>query len=168
MIEADLNTIIKNSIKEKGWCHKISDQGGQAYTENPFDLFGVYEGKPIYIESKLIKGGIYSLNLDRIEEHQYKNLNEIKEVLTVENYCLYAVGFYKPREMKIVMFFDSDYVWKEKQNGKKSFLKKELEEFYNQGKYYSIKSILEEDGKRHERIIDFDNLKEKIIYGKEN
>jgi penicillin-binding protein-related factor A (putative recombinase) len=167
MKESDLNTIIKNSVQEEGWCFKISDQGGQAYIPNPFDLFGIFQGEPIYIESKIIKNGLYAFNLDKIEEHQYANLLQIEESIKVSHNCLIAVGFYKQREMKIIMFFDFMYIWNEKQKGRKSFLKKELEELYSDNMYVTIGKKMIGDNK-YDRILDIKNLKDKIIYGKKD
>jgi hypothetical protein len=165
MKESELNLIIKNTFNENEFCFKIPDGREGIAIQNPFDLFGVIQGRPSYIESKLIKGGIYSFNFDKIEDHQFANLLKIENCIKVPHHCLIAVGFYKPRELKIVMFFDFMYIWNEKQNGRKSFLKKELEVYYNNNMFLPIKSTLT-NGKKSDRIIGIENLEGKIIYGK--
>ena len=75
MNEVNLNSIINRSIgrMDGAFNHKISDPSGGMGSQNPFDGFGIINGKPLYYEAKIIKGGIYSFNFNKIEVHQYKN-----------------------------------------------------------------------------------------------
>lgn len=164
--EAKLNTIIKNSINIHEWAFKIPDHAkGKSFVTNPFDGFGILNNKPLYYETKLIKKGIYAFSFDRIEEHQWKNLKQISDLLKDNCYCFIFVGFYEIRKLKIVMVFDFNFLWQEKQLGRKSFTKKELMQFYNDNKYLPIQKVLLTNDKKQDIIEGLESI-DTVIIGK--
>jgi penicillin-binding protein-related factor A (putative recombinase) len=166
MKEIQLNTIISRSIKKIGWYHKISDPLGGTGIQNPFDGFGVINGYPLYIEAKLIKNGIYAFNFNKIEEHQITNLNEINKMLSISK-CLIAVGFYKPRQLCEICFFDIDYINQLMADEVKSIKKKQLEQYRDKGFFMKINYV--EEGNKRRQYIDLSklsNLEDFIIDGR--
>ncbi len=140
MNEATLNTIIGRSVRRLGYTyHKMSDESSD---QKPFDGFGVLNNKPLYVESKLIKKGMYSFNFNKIEGHQYENLKNITDSLDLEIpdkfYTLYAIGFFKPRDFFRILFFNHKTIEYLKLKGKESILKKELEDYINRGLFLEI------------------------------
>lgn len=160
MKESQLNTILSRSLNklDNGWFHKIADPLHGTGIQNPFDGFGVLNEKPIYIESKLIKNGIYAVNFNRIEEHQIANLNEINQMLQDKSsLCLIAVGFYQPRKLNEIVFFSIDYILYLKKKGIKSIKKKELLKLREKGHFLKINYVKGIDGKRRQ-YIDLEKL----------
>lgn len=137
--EASLNTILANSFSELTECraHKIADPKGGLGIQNPFDHFGVFNGKPLYSESKILKK-IEAFNFNKIEEHQYENLNFYQNALRGNCYTLVFLGIYIPRKMKVIIPFDFGFIYHTRLSGKKSFLKKELEFFLEKGLFLPI------------------------------
>ncbi len=72
--EQELNTIVGRSLD---WSFKIPDD---SRGKKPFDVFGIYHGKPIYIESKNLKRP-EAFPWDRFEPHQISNLLRIQELM---------------------------------------------------------------------------------------
>ena len=126
--EAECCTIIKNSFITLGqvmW--KIPDPSGQ-YTQTiqrPFDLFGTWRGKPIYMEVKYINK-LKSFDLQRIEEHQITSLLALKNVLP-ESICCIALGVKVGRGDNRIYFFTDIYDIERRRTNKQNYKKKELE-----------------------------------------
>jgi len=155
MKESNLNTIINTSLKKYGFAHKISDGIGGVSIQNPFDGISVIGKDNIYYESKLLKP-LKAFNFNLIEDHQYYNLNLIKEQNPV-NICLYTIGAYEPRKYFYLFLFDSELIKNLRNSGKKSILKKEFMLLINRGNYYKIERI---DNKY---CIYFNNIRDSII-----
>lgn len=168
--EASLNTIIANSFSQLplNRAIKISDPRGGIGIQNPFDHFGVYNGKPLYSESKILKK-LESFAFSKIEDHQYENLSFFSKALSDKCYTLIFLGIYVPHKMKILMTFDFDFLYEQKLTGKKSFFKKELDAWIEKGMFLDInyKNIEGENGKmtRKEIISSLEELDSKIIRG---
>lgn len=139
MKENQLNTIINNSIKTKGFSHKIADPRGGSGIQNPFDGFSVMGEQNIYFESKLLKP-LKSFNFNSIEEHQEKNLNLIKQH-NKENICLYFVGAFEPRKYLYIFVLDSELISFLKKEGKNSILKKEFTSIIEYNKMIIVEKI---------------------------
>lgn len=149
MNEADLNTIVKNSVNETigGWAYKIPDpQGQQAISavQRPYDGFGFLNYSPLYWEGKFQKG-YKAFNFKRIEDHQIDNLT-IAQVLSKKNkipvYSCVALGVWQSREYFDVFFFDIESLNQLIGSGKKSILKKELEHLKVKGMCVPVKKKL--------------------------
>lgn len=145
MNEARINTMIGNSLD---WSHKISDGG--THGKLPFDIFGVYKGRPIYIETKYLPTP-KSFNFHRLEDHQIKSLFDIQKLDedegTLISLFLVAVNFGRG-DIRVFYFTDMHEINQRKQE-KKNILKKEFESRTN---YVTIKKGL----------IDFDRILEEI------
>ena len=163
MLEKNLNSIIKSSINLYGRATKIPDGQKGLSQQNPFDIFGAIHGYPLYIESKLIKKNLNSFSFNIVEDHQYENLSWYYNNLKCKKYCLIAVGYYVPRVIKGVFFFDIKFITDEKEKGVKSFKKNIITNWYDKKLCIPISSTII-DNKRKE-IMDLSNLEEKIIYG---
>lgn len=167
MTEANLNTILKNSIKYYGgWCHKIADGVGGISTQNPFDSLGIFNNKPLYVEAKLIKG-FYSFNFNRIESHQTNNLmfieNSLSKTIPNKFYSLVVVGFYEPRKFFYLLFFSIRTLDKLRKEGINSIKKKELEIFIKQGKYLSVVWMFDKNQRKRQCVEGMDRLDEVLI-----
>lgn len=128
MNESYYCTIIKNSlINGNNLCYKIPDPSGlySSTIQRPFDLFGSYNNKPLYIEVKFMKG-LKSFNLKNIKDHQIENLLLYKN--KIENSeCWIILGCYvKPRDNRIYIFKDIEDI-KSRRDNCRNILKKELE-----------------------------------------
>jgi hypothetical protein len=122
----------------------------------PFDAFGSFNGIPMYLESKLIKSNLNAWNFkNTVEEHQFENLHFYANQNT-ETLCLFSIGYYIPNKLKIIFFFDSEFVYNQLQNGLTSFKKNSILHWYNNEKFFVIKK---------DYIQDLHLLREKIIYG---
>jgi len=138
MNEQQLNTIINNSFKKIGFSHKIADPVGGMGVENPFDGFSILPGKPVYWESKLLKG-YKAFNFQLIKQHQYDNLIVIKNLLP-DSYCLIFVGVFVPYKYFDLYAFDIEFIkYLREEKHKKSILKKELYEYKRINRYAEIK-----------------------------
>lgn len=141
MKETDLNRIINKTLKEEGFSHKIADPLGGTGIQNPYDIYSIQKWGLLNIESKLIKKGLYAFNFKKIEDHQLSNLLFIEKLTKDWNpkpINLIAVGFFILRELFIVMFFDIKFIKQRMDKGNKSIKKKELEKFFEKGKYLTI------------------------------
>lgn len=166
MLERNLNAIIKRSfdLQENSCCCKIPDgQKGQSI-QLPFDLFGMYHGIPLYCESKLIKSNLNAFALNKIELHQYDSLHFYSTKSICKNLCIYSIGYYVPRSLKIVFFFDSEFIYNEFQSGIKSFKKQQMTNWHEKELFLPINYTTIDD-KRVEVISNLERLEEKIIYG---
>ena len=162
MKESELNTIITRSIKiNSNFGHKLSDQ---SYDQKPFDGFGIINNKPAYFESKLIKNDFKSFNFNIIEDHQYVNLTNIDSQLKdLPHYSLITLGIWIPRKLFYTFFFDINFIKLTKENGKNSFLKKELLEWVEKEKYLPV--VNTEINNKKYKTIDLQKLDGVIING---
>ncbi len=139
MNEAQINTMIGKSME---WRHKISDAG---FGQKPFDLFGVYKGKAIYIETKYLPKP-KSFNFSRLEVHQIKALLDIEKLNKNNSFIpLFLVAVDFGRSDKRVFYYKDMQEIHERKLAKKNILKKEFESSTN---YVTIKKGL----------IDFDKI----------
>lgn len=126
--EAELNRIITKSINEEGFAFKIPDTVSyhtQKHPDLPFDIFGICNGKPVYVESKFLKEP-KAFNFSSLKEHQIQNLLKCKR-LCPDSICLLLIGVVFGRGVIRVFYFtDMDYIYYRKVNGlsitKKEFL----------------------------------------------
>jgi len=165
MKESNLNTIIQKTLNRKNWGFKIPDPMHGTGIQNPFDLVGAYHGKPLYIESKLIKTEHLAFNFNKIEDHQIRNLRYLAESLK-ESICLVAVGYYVPRKLFNVFFFDIKTILNLKSQGVNSLKKKSITQLYQDGLYLPIEYEKIEVGgsvKRVQYLQNFEQLEEKVI-----
>ena len=130
MKEAELNTIIKNSLLTE-FSYKIPDAGFSKSIKRPFDGFGIYKGLPLYWEAKMNKSfGV--LDLQKIEDHQIANLLRIQRTLKVPNYCWLIWGVKVNNKTRIYIFDDMELI-NERRNNEKNILLKELKTITNYG-----------------------------------
>lgn len=158
MKESNLNTIISNSFNNyiNSKCTKIPDPIQGRGIQLPCDYFGSYNGIPLYGESKLIKSNLNAWNFkNTVEEHQFENLHFYANQ-KVETLSIYTIGYYVPRQLKIVFVFDSEFVYNELKKGITTFKKPTIMNWYKNNKFLYIKKDL---------LQDLHLLKEKIIYG---
>jgi penicillin-binding protein-related factor A (putative recombinase) len=151
MEETDLNRIIAKSLH---WGHKLPDpQGQEVYTasKRPFDGFGVTPNHFVYFESKFMKG-LESFNYkNRVEDHQWENLLDIKRINKLTT-CVITLGIWAPRDFK-VMAFEANYLWDRMQKGIPSLKAKELQSLLDKNLFVKV----EKD------MIDIELLLSKII-----
>ncbi len=139
MQEKDFNTLLKNSLNEYGYAYKISDQGGEFGTiAKPSDLIFFGKNSCGLIEGKLIKG-IYAFNFDRIEDIQWESLLKVSSIKK-EYLGLLALYIFIPRKLKIVLFFDINFIKRYKEQNNKSFKQKDLKKFIENNLFVSVGS----------------------------
>lgn len=160
MKEADLNRIITRTLRRDAWGFKIPDGREGIAVQNPFDVFGAIQGNPLYMESKLIKGGLYAFNFKKVESHQWKALLDLKAELP-EALCLIAVGFWEARKRFQVMFFDVSFL-DGLRNNYTSILRKDLQRYELYGMFLNIETV-KENGKRVQYVTDLLDIRTKII-----
>jgi len=123
--EQEVCSIFNKSLK---LCFKIPDPSGDfAHTiERPFDHFGAYNRKPLYVETKFLRG-MQSFNLQgKIQDHQMKWLLDFKEQVD-DAECWIVLGINVARGDQRL------YIWRvlkevsTRRINKDNFLKKELE-----------------------------------------
>lgn len=115
--EQEFNSCIGRSLD---WHFKIPDD---SRCQKPFDGFGVKDGKSVYWESKFLREP-KSFNWNRLEEHQLRNLKEIKS-LNPGSLCLVIIGVVFGRgDIRVFVFDDLEEIEYRKKNGL-SILKKE-------------------------------------------
>jgi hypothetical protein len=121
--EASLNTIIKMSLD---FGYKIPDPTNKfsATIPRPFDLFGIINSKPIYIEAKY-SPELKSFDLQRIEDHQIANLIKIKNLLP-NSYCWIVYGVHCDHGDNRIYIFDDILEIERRRLLKLNYLKKEL------------------------------------------
>lgn len=142
MQEKDFNRIVRSTIiKENGWAFKIADPpkammlANRLPEQNPFDGFGILSnGKPIYWESKYLKG-LKSFNLQMIKDHQIDNLLRIK-TLNKDLLCVIILCCnISPRDKRVFLFNDIENI-KYRRDNSLNYKIKEL----NTLSYLSIKT----------------------------
>ena len=138
--ESELNRMIVRSLNRNGFGHKIADTvsyNSHKHSDLPFDIFGIYNGKPVYIESKFLKEP-KAFNFSRLEEHQIKSLIKCKK-LCPDAACLLLIGVVFGRgDIRVFYFDDTEYLYDRKLH-RQSILKKEFESMTN---YVSVKKDL--------------------------
>jgi len=128
MKEKEVNNIIRKSLD---WGYKIPDDGSAMSMgiKRPFDVFGIIDGRPIYIESKAMNK-MESFNLGRIRDHQIKNLLEIKK-LNQGAICAIALSVNCGRaKHRLYLWTDVETI-NTRRNNKENFKKVELEKLNN-------------------------------------
>lgn len=161
MVEADLNRIIAKNLDETAFGYKIPDpQKANAMTasKRPFDLFGETHDATVYAESKLMKGGFQAFSFSHIRPHQRENLLRINQATAHRvnrPLTLIILGVWESRKFFGLFFFDILFVDRlMNEPGRKSILKKELEAFYENVQYLTIKK----------EVFDVQSIQEKVIY----
>ena len=125
MNEAKINTMIRKSLF---WGFKIPDG---SMGKLPFDIFGVYQGKAIYIETKYLPSP-KSFNFHRLEDHQIKALLDIEKLNTEGAFVslfLVAVNYGRAK-IRVYYYKDMAEIDERKRN-KKNILKKEFDSSSN-------------------------------------
>lgn len=121
-----MNHDLVNLFNTIGWAYKIPDPGQESACSSgkrPFDGFAYFEGwGDFYFESKLSKHKLEAFSLDRVEDHQYKNLLELKRLGANTGVIL---GFWIPRKEYCFFVFDPEFLNSLKRT-RKSILGKEL------------------------------------------
>ncbi len=134
MLEKDINSKI---VKSLDFAHKISDE---SKGKKPFDIFGVYKGKGIYIETKYLSKP-QSFNFNRLEDHQIASLLDIynsdKGQGNLIAVFLVAVNF-GHADVRVFYYLNMPQINKRKLS-KDNILKKEFEASTN---YVKIKKGL--------------------------
>ena len=137
--EAEVCTIIKNSFIAIGEeCWKIPDPTGDfaSTIKRPFDMFGSFEGNPLYLEVKYMNK-MQSFNLNRIEDHQIEALDSLQRKIPTAH-CGIALGIKVGRGDNRIIFFHNINEIKVRRKQKQNYLKKELESM----SYFEIHSNL--------------------------
>jgi len=171
MKEADLNTYTKNSFTEKGrtWMSKIPDPTTDYNTiKRPFDLFGCYEGIPVYFEGKFQKG-LKAFNFSHIRDHQIENLLELQNISKNYNKEMitgFTLGVYEPRKYFYLLTFEPDLINQLIISEKKSIIKVELLKLINSSKFVSIKKKKFDSSKMIESIISLEDWRNIIDISK--
>lgn len=132
MNEAQINNMIRKSLD---WGYKISDE---SRVQKPFDIFGLYAGKGIYIETKYLPKP-QSFNFKRLEDHQISSLLKIEQQGGDDliPLVLIAVNFGRA-DIRVYYYTDMEELSKRKY-AKDNILKKEFEASKN---YVVIKKQL--------------------------
>jgi len=128
MKEAEVNNIIRKSLD---WGYKIPDDGSSMSMgiKRPFDVFGIIDGRPIYIESKAMNK-MQSFNLGKIRDHQIKSLVDIKK-LNPDAICGIALSVNCGRaKHRLYLWTDVEEIARRRDN-KENFKKTELETLEN-------------------------------------
>lgn len=130
--EAELNRVIVRSLNEEGFAFKIPDTVSyvsKKHPDLPFDIFGICNNKPIYIESKFLNEP-KAFNFNRLEQHQIDNLCKCKD-LCPSSICLFLVGVVFGRGDIRVYYFDDPYYIRDRKACKLSISKKEFQSMNN-------------------------------------
>jgi hypothetical protein len=161
MKESILNHDLISLFKGTGaFSYKIEDPHKAqvlSSSKRPFDGFARFS-EPVndfWFESKLSKNKIGAFSLDRVDDHQYASLLQIKKSGGLTAVIL---GVWIPRRDYWFMCFDPSFLLNLVKQGKKSISKKELNFYYENG--YSISLRPKELAKfspeiLRDKIIDF-------------
>lgn len=135
--EAELNRVIVRSLNENGFGFKIPDTVSyvsKRHGDLPFDIFGICNQRPVYIESKFLKEP-KAFNFDRLEDHQLKSLIKCKRSCPYAR-CYLLIGVVFGRgDIRVFYFEDLDYIYLRK-TSKMSITKKE---FLSLSNYVQVK-----------------------------
>jgi hypothetical protein len=161
MKEASLNHDLVQLFKSTGaFSYKIEDPHKSqvlSASKRPFDGFARFP-EPIndfWFESKLIKYKLGAFSLDRVDDHQYASLLQIKRNGGLTSVIL---GVWIPRKDYCFLCFDPEFLLTLKKHGKKSINKKELNFYFEKGYNISLRSKLLINffpGMLRDKIIDF-------------
>ena len=135
--ERELNSVITRSINRNGFAHKIADSVSLKSSQSnklPFDIFGICNQRPVYIESKFLKEP-KAFNFDRLEDHQLESLIKCKRSCPYAR-CYLLIGVVFGRgDIRVFYFEDLDYIYLRK-TSKMSITKKE---FLSLSNYVQVK-----------------------------
>ena len=130
MKESDFNSIFVSSINTSGGkAYKIPDpQKGEVYTssQRPFDLFGSWNNKCFFVESKMEKSEHGSFNFKRLADHQKDALDKFNIASGDSADSLVVLAYWQSRSLFEVYVFDYTLIKKLLESGKKSIIKKEI------------------------------------------
>lgn len=106
MLERTLCTHVVKMIKASGGlAYKIPDDRLGISTQKPFDLFGVLpDGRPFYVEVKMVKAKRPTLPPSRINPHQRANLHMFSSLCPYA-LCGYIVGVQDKKGARVKIFF---------------------------------------------------------------
>jgi hypothetical protein len=162
MLEKDLNRDLIHLFVTQGkaWGYKIPDSPKQivlSSSKRPFDGIARFPlpVNDFYFESKLIKNSLKAFSLNRVEDHQWDNLLQIKRCGGLTAVIL---GVWIPRREYWFMCFDPEFLLNLVDLGKKSINKKELNFYCEKGYNISLKakSLIKFSSELlRDRIIDF-------------
>lgn len=134
MLEKELNHDLVVLFKSAGWAYKIPDPSQESAissSKRPFDGLAYFkELGGFYFESKLDKHKLQAFSLNRVQDHQYENLLQLRELGAVTAVIL---GFWIPRKDYYFFVFDPLFLSKLKET-RKSILGKELQ-WYKDNSY---------------------------------
>jgi hypothetical protein len=143
MKETSLNHDLVSLFKRTGcFAYKIPDpMQAQVLisSKRPFDGFARFS-EPVndfWFESKLMKNKIGAFSLDRVDEHQYASLLQIKRSGGLTAIIL---GVWIPRQDYWFMCFDPEFLLNLAKEGKKSINKKELNYYCEKDYNISLRS----------------------------
>jgi hypothetical protein len=161
MKELNLNHDLVRLFKSTGaFSYKIEDPHKAqvlSASKRPFDGFARFS-EPVndfWFEAKLIKGRVGAFSLDRVADHQYASLLQIKRSGGLTSVIL---GVWIPRLDYWFLCFDPEFLLKLLEQGKKSISKKELNFYFEKGYNISLRSkdlIKFSPDMLRDRIIDF-------------
>ena len=138
--EAEFNRVVCRSINKEGFARKIADTvsyTSKRHSDLPFDIFGIYGGHPVYIESKFLKEP-KAFNLSRLENHQLDALLKCRK-LCPDARCYLLIGVVFGRgDIRVFYFDDLDEI-KRRKDSHQSILKKE---FLSNDRFVSVKKGL--------------------------
>lgn len=164
MKESDLNRIVFSSIRslaDNTFSEKISDASP---TQKPFDGIACFENAYWNIESKLIKGEFTSFNLKKVEDHQIRNLQNIRIQMRGQSgvKSIVLVGYYVPRKLFGFFLFDIDVIIELLSKDIFSIKKKDILSL--RGRFFiEICSVKQPSGKREYLVDTGITWEEKII-----
>jgi penicillin-binding protein-related factor A (putative recombinase) len=125
--EASVCTIFKNSLLlSNEVMHKIPDPSSNysSTTQRPFDMFGSWQGKPLYVECKFMNK-MQSFNLQTIQDHQIDNLcNFKKRILNAESWIV--LGVHAGRGDNRIYVFKDIFEIEERRKAKENYKMKDL------------------------------------------
>jgi penicillin-binding protein-related factor A (putative recombinase) len=161
MKESILNHDLVALFKSTGhFAYKIPDPAKSqvlSSSKRPFDGFARFSGpvNDFWFESKLMKNKISAFALDRVNEHQYASLLQIKRSGGLTSVIL---GVWIPRRDYWFLCFDPEFLFDLISRGKKSINRSELNFYRESGYSISLRNTaLEEFSPEtlRNRIVDF-------------
>jgi penicillin-binding protein-related factor A (putative recombinase) len=161
MEESVLNHDLVSLFKKTGhFAYKIEDPHRAevlSSSKRPFDGFARFSTpvNDFWFEAKLMKYKITAFSLDRVSDHQYASLLQIKKSGGLTAVIL---GAWIPRRDYWFMCFDPEFLISLIERGKKSINKRELDFYREQNYCISLRTkdlIKFKPEMLRERIIDF-------------
>lgn len=147
--ERDLNKILTSSL-DVGY--KIQDVGDGVGNKRPFDLFGTFNDRPVYVEGKF-KPVPEAFNWSRLEDHQIDYL--LKFDIPNAIACVIIGVVFKRGDIRCFVYCTEEAAYRKKNNisvTKKEFMNDENYVKVEKGKvdYNKIVELLEK--KKRERL----------------